>query len=239
MKSIKAALVLGVIALLAGIPAAAQMPSQLQCTGSQDAAVQCFVTNAVSTRLASIPSGMTLAQYQAYGVAVSKTFQTPTLLVFLIGMTSAVADALPPTNAQGNSDQSAQETAVNAVVAAGLKDKLFALPSEVSLTQVQQIAREMTGQVAQNSGLVISPGALLRTLDSYIVSATSASSGAAAAAVNWLEVTTGLSTLVDNLMSTGLMKLPTGITSSDVKQFALDVCTAIEQYKQATQKAHL
>jgi hypothetical protein len=239
MKSIKAALVLGVIALLAGIPAVAQMPSQLQCTGSQDAAVQCFVTNAVSTRLASIPTGMTLAQYQAYGVAVSKTFQTPTLLVFLIGMTSAVADALPPTNAQGNSDQSAQETAVNAVVAAGLKDKLFALPSEVSLTQVQQIAREMTGQVAQNSGLVISPGALLRTLDSYIVSATSASSGAAAAAVNWLEVTTGLSTLVDNLMSTGLMKLPTGITSSDVKQFALDVCTAIEQYKQATQKAHL
>jgi hypothetical protein len=239
MKSIKAALILGAIALLAGIPAAAQMPSQLQCTGSQDAAVQCFVTNAVSTRLASIPSGMTLAQYQAYGVAVSKTFQTPTLLVFLIGMTSAVADALPPTNAQGNSDQSAQETAVNAVVAAGLKDKLFALPSEVSLTQVQQIAREMTGQVAQNSGLVISPGALLRTLDSYIVSATSASSGAAAAAVNWLEVTTGLSTLVDNLMSTGLMKLPTGITLSDVKQFALDVCTAIEQYKQATQKAHL
>jgi hypothetical protein len=239
MKSIKAALILGAIALLAGIPAAAQMPSQLQCTGSQDAAVQCFVTNAVSTRLASIPSGMTLAQYQAYGVAVSKTFQTPTLLVFLIGMTSAVADALPPTNAQGNSDQSAQETAVNAVVAAGLKDKLFALPSEVSLTQLQQIAREMTGQVAQNSGLVISPGALLRTLDSYIVSATSASSGAAAAAVNWLEVTTGLSTLVDNLMSTGLMKLPTGITSSDVKQFALDVCTAIEQYKQATQKAHL
>jgi hypothetical protein len=239
MKSIKAALILGAIALLAGIPAAAQMPSQLQCTGSQDAAVQCFVTNAVSTRLASIPSGMTLAQYQAYGVAVSKTFQTPTLLVFLIGMTSAVADALPPTNAQGNSDQSAQETAVNAVVAAGLKDKLFALPSEVSLTQVQQIAREMTGQVAQNSGLVISPGALLRTLDSYIVSATSASSGAAAAAVNWLQVSTGLSTLVDNLMSTGLMKLPTGITLSDVKQFALDVCTAIEQYKQATQKAHL
>jgi hypothetical protein len=239
MKSIKAALILGAIALLAGIPAAAQMPSQLQCTGSQDAAVQCFVTNAVSTRLASIPSGMTLAQYQAYGVAVSKTFQTPTLLVFLIGMTSAVADALPPTNAQGNSDQSAQETAVNAVVAAGLKDKLFALPSEVSLTQLQQIAREMTGQVAQNSGLVISPGALLRTLDSYIVSATSTSSGTAAAAVNWLEVTTGLSTLVDNLMSTGLMKLPTGITLSDVKQFALDVCTAIEQYKQATQKAHL
>ncbi len=235
----KAALILVMLVLVTGIPAAAQIPSQLQCTGSQDAAVQCFVMNAVSTRLTSIPSGMTLAQYQAYGVAISKTFQTPTLLVFLIGMTSAAADALPPTNAQGNADQTAQNNAVNAVVAAGLKDALFTLPSEVSLAQLQQIAREMTGQVGQNNGLVISPGALLRTLDSYIVSATSTSSGTAAAAVNWLQVTTGLSTLVNNLMSTGLMKLPTGISLGDVKQFALDVCTAIEQYKQATQKTHL
>jgi hypothetical protein len=234
----KAALILGMLTLVAGIPASAQFQSQLQCTGSQNAAVQCFVSNAVSTRLTSIPSGMTLAQYQAYGVAISKTFQTPTLLVFLIGMTSAAADALPPTNAQGNADQSAQNNAVNAVVAAGLKDALFTLPSGVSLTQLQQMAREMTGQVAQNSGLVISPGALLRTLDSYIVSSTSASSGATGT-VNWLEVTNGLSTLVNNLMSTGLMKLPTGISLGDVKQFALDVCTAIEQYKQATQKAHL
>jgi hypothetical protein len=234
----KAALILGMLTLVTGIPAAAQIPSQLQCTGSQDAAVQCFVTNAVSTRLTSIPSGMTLAQYQAYGVAISKTFQTPTLLVFLIGMTSAAADALPPTNAQGNADQTAQNNAVNAVVAAGLKDALFTLPSEVSLAQLQQIAREMTGQVGQNNGLVISPGALLRTLDSYIVSATSTSSGTTGT-VNWLEVTNGLSTLVNNLMSTGLMKLPTGISLGDVKQFALDVCTAIEQYKQATQKAHL
>jgi hypothetical protein len=234
MKKPLFVLILGIASLFTTTPASAQT----QCTTSQDAAVQCFVKNAVSARLASLPSGMSMAQYEAYGVAVSKTLQSPTVLMFLAGMTSAVSDALPSKDANGSANEAAQITAINAVVAAGLKDALFTLPAGVSLTQLQQVAQNMTAMAGENTGLLISPGALLRTLDSYLVSATSSASGAAAS-VNWLQVTNGLSTLVDNLVSTGLMKLPSGVASSDVKQFALDVCTAIEQYKLATQKAHL
>ena len=234
MKRISRVLILGII----GFFSIAAASAQVQRTTSQDAAVQCFVKNAVSARLASLPSGTSIAQYEAYGVAVSKILQSPTVVTFLAGMTSAIADALPATHANGSPDASAQTNAINGIVAAGLKDGLFTLPAEVSITQLQQVAQNMTTLVGQNTGLLISPGALLRTLDSYLVSATSSGSGAAAT-VNWLQVTNGLSTLVDNLVSTSLMKLPAGIASSDVKQFALDVCTAIEQYKLATQKAHL
>lgn len=50
--------------------------AQTNCASNQGAAVECFVGNAVKTQLATVPAGMTLAEYEAYGVAVSRILQT-------------------------------------------------------------------------------------------------------------------------------------------------------------------
>jgi hypothetical protein len=71
------------------------------CTASSDAAVQCFVANAVTTGLTQPRYGMTLAQFQAYGVAVTKILQTDQTYLGLVGLCSEIAAALPPTNAEG------------------------------------------------------------------------------------------------------------------------------------------
>jgi hypothetical protein len=222
--------ILGAVIILAGFPHA----GWAQCTSSQDAAVTCFVKNAVSTGLATVPPGMNQTNYRAYGVAVSKFVQNPTTVAVLFGLSSATADALPPADANGTLDQAAQDNAINALVDAALKDGLITLPSGTTADQLKQMARDMTAALAQNTGVSISPGMVLRTLDSYLVSATSLTGE-----VDWLQVTSGVSNLVNNLLASGLMKLPTGITASNVTQFAVDAASAIQQYKKTTAKARI
>jgi hypothetical protein len=73
-----------VLFLIAGVALRAALPSQLHgqanpppdCSASQAAAVQCLVANAVSTGLTQPRYGMTLAQLEEYGVAVTKILQT-------------------------------------------------------------------------------------------------------------------------------------------------------------------
>jgi hypothetical protein len=71
------------------------------CTASSDAAVQRFVANAVTTGLTQARYGMTLAQFQAYGVAATNILQTDQTYLVLVGLSGAIADALPPANADG------------------------------------------------------------------------------------------------------------------------------------------
>src|ERR1700679_3543747 len=85
--------------------------SQTNCTASQQAAVQCFVANAVATDLTKPRYGMTLAQFESYGLCVSQVLQPPHPFLVLVGFSSAVADAMPPTNADGSSNQTAPEIA--------------------------------------------------------------------------------------------------------------------------------
>ena len=66
------------------------------CTATQDAAVECFVSTAVRTNLTALRYGMTLPQFQAYGVAISKILQAQQTYLVLAGMSSAVSDAMPP-----------------------------------------------------------------------------------------------------------------------------------------------
>jgi hypothetical protein len=220
----------GVFALLICAPGRAQQ----QCNGNQDEAVDCFVKNAVTTGLLAIPKGMTMTQYKSYGVAISKIMQTPSAAIFLLGMAGAAADAVPPTNADGSANQAAQDTFVNAIVAAGLKNSIIALPPETTSTQLDMFARELTASMAGSSGVTISPGGFLRMIDGYILAATPANG-----TINWLQVTTNVTSLVSALQTTGLIKLPSGITIANVEQFALDTATAIVVYKTATAKAHL
>ena len=100
----------GVCLLIASIAP----PSHAQggCSSGQDAAVQCFVSNAVRTNLVTLQYGMTMSQFKAYGVSVSKIVQQQPTALALVGLSSAVADALPPTNADGSANQAAQTAAI-------------------------------------------------------------------------------------------------------------------------------
>ncbi len=228
MRHIKRILVLGVFGLLIG------MPGHAQCATSQDGAVNCFVNNGVSTGLLIVPTGMTMTQYQAYGVAISKVLQTPSAAVFLLGMAGATSDAIPPLNVDGTPNQPAQDAFVNAIITAGLNDSIIKLPLETTSPQLQQFARELTAGMMGNGGVTISPGAFLRALDGYILAATLRTG-----TVDWLQVTTSITSLVSAMQTAGLIKLPASTTISNVLQFALDTASAIETYKLATGKAHL
>ena len=154
--------------------------------------------------------------------------------MFLLGISGAVADALPPTNTDGTANQSAQNAAVNSILEAALRDGMVTLPEGTTSDQFKLMGRQFTGVMAENSGVTISPGAVLKILDSYIVASTSSTGS-----VDWPTVTSGISAMVDGLVNGGLLKLPAGILAGNVKQFASDVSYAIYQYKQATQKARL
>ena len=218
------------------LAAALTSPAQATiCNSSPDAAVYCFVRNAVSSGLVSLPPGMTLAQFKAYGVAVSNIVQSPSTLVFLLGAMGAVADALPPTNADGvTPNQAAQDAAVNAIIDAALRDGLISLPPETTADQLKMFAHGISGAMAQNAGVSLAPGALLRLLDAYLLDATTADG-----TVDWNKVKTSTASLVDGFVGGGLLKLPAGSTADNVKQFAYDVVLAIYDYKLATGKAKL
>jgi len=205
-----------------------------RCDRTADAAVACFAKNATATGLVIVPPGMSVGDYTKYAVAVSHVLQTPTATVFLMGISGAVADALPPTNTDGTPNQSAQNAAVNAILDAALRDGMVALPDGASSDQLKLMARQFTGAMAENSGVTISPGAVLKVLDSYVVASTSSTGS-----VDWPTVTSGISAMVDGLISAGMLKLPSGIVAGNVKQFAIDVSHVLYDYRQVTQKARL
>jgi hypothetical protein len=219
----------GVFGLLISQPGSAQ-----SCTGNQDAAVNCFVNDGVLSGLLAIPKGMSLTQYQSYGVSISKVLQSPSATVFLLGMAWAIGDAIPALNADGTANQPAQDAFVNAIITAGMKDGIILLPAETTSAQLQQFARDLTAGMTTNGGVTISPGAFLRVLDGYILAATMRTG-----TVNWAQVTTNITSLVNGLQTAGLIKLPGSITIANVQQLALDTANAIEIYKIATGRTHL
>jgi len=221
---------LGVAAIQASSPAAALAQG---CAASQDAAVGCFVSNSVKTGLTSLRYGMTMTQFKAYGVAVSKILQAQQAYLVLGGMSSAIADAMPPTNSDGTANVSAQEAAVNAIVHAEILRGLVTLPTEASEQQAQWFSLDMVTSMNETGGIMLSPGFLLRVTDSYIVSATSGG------VVNWTQVNSQLATMVSTLANTGLLNLPASVTLSNAQAFTQDVAHAIYTYKQATGRLSL
>ncbi len=218
--------------LTAALPLRAQTTG---CTASPDAAVRCFARNAVYTGLVSLPPGMTLTAYKAYGVAVSNIIQTRSTLVFLLGTMGAVADALPPSDADGVTlNQAAQDAAVSAIIDAALNDGLISLPPGATADQLKMFARDIGSAMAQNDGVSIAPGAFLRLLDAYLLKATQADG-----TLDWSQVQSSISGLVDGLVASGLLRLPAGASGDNVKQFAYHVAVAIGDYKMATGKITL
>lgn len=219
---------------LAGRPAYSQSAST-NCAASQQAAVHCFVANAVATDLTKPRYGMTLAQFESYGFAVTQILQTHHTYLLLVGVSSAVADAMPPTNVDGTPNQTAQENAVTQTVAAASQLGLTSLPKGTTLTDLEHFSLDVTNAMNDNNGVLelLTPGVSLRIIDSYIVTATSNGS------VNWNELNASLSAAITNYINSGLMKVPTGMTAAQVTSFANSLAQVIYNYKVATHRTAL
>jgi hypothetical protein len=207
--------------------------AQQNCTASQAAAVDCFVADAVKTDLTSLRYGMNMTQFKAYGVAVTKILQAQQDYLVMAGMAGAIADAMPPTNAGGAANAAAQSTAVDAIVHAEILCGLVTLPAQVNQTQAQYFSLDLVNSMNSTGGIILSPGFLLRAIDSYVVTATSGGT------VNWTQANSQLASMVGSLSSAGLLKLPSNVTLANAQLFAQDVAQAIYNYKQATGRATL
>ena len=149
----------GVCLLL--VSAAPPLRAQGGCASAPDAAVQCFVGNAVRSNLVTVQYGMTMSQFKAYGVSVSKIVQQQPTALAVVGLASAVADALPPTNADGSANAAAQTAAVDSIVDAGLADDLLTLPAETTSQDLKWFSLDLVSAMNANNGILLSPGTML------------------------------------------------------------------------------
>ena len=176
---------------------------------------------------------MTMSQFKAYGVAVSRILQAQQDYLALAGVASAIADAMPPTNADGSSNAAAQQAAVTAIVQAEITDGLVTIPAEVSEQQMIWFSLDMVTSMNETKGIMLSPGFLLRITDSYIVTATTNG------VVNWTHANANLASMVSSLSSAGLLKLPASVTLADAQTFSQNLAQAIYTYKVATGRTSL
>ena len=220
------------MAIVAAAPVYSQTPSA-SCSTSQNAAVECFIATAVRTQLLALHDGMNLAQFQAYGIAVSKILQQQQTYVVLGAMASAIADAMPPTNAAGEADPVPQRTANESIVLAEIQNGIVATPTNVTSLQIVYFSQDVVDAMNENKGLSLSPGILLRIIDSYTVTATSSG------AVDWTEVNTGLNSMLTHLIDSDVVKLPSSITQGQVRKFVQQVAQAIYNYRKQTGRTSL
>jgi hypothetical protein len=221
----------GVCLLL--VLAAPPLRAQGGCASAPDAAVQCFVGNAVRSNLITLQYGMTMSQFKAYGVSVSKIVQQQPTALAVVGLASAVADALPPTNADGSANAAAQTAAVNAIVDAGIADDFITVPAETNSQDVKWFSLDLVNAMNTSNGVLLSPGTMLRVIDSYVVTAT------AGGTVNWTQANSGIATMITNFASAGLLKLPATITTAQAIQFAQSLAQITYTYRTATGRASL
>lgn len=217
-------------------PSHAQSTPPPNCIASQAAAVQCFVANAVSTGLTQPRYGMTLAQFQDYGVAVTKILQTDQTYLVLVGLSSAIADALPPKNADGTYNDAAQDAAIAQIVAAAATSGFVWPPSGTDLQDLQWFTQDLVAAMNVNQQVlqILTPGVTLRIIDSYVITGTGSDG-----TVNWPQVNSSLSTLVDNFIASGLVHLTPALTTAQIKSFASALAQIIYNYKIATNRASL
>ncbi|MFZ0641811.1 MAG: hypothetical protein WA274_07800 [Candidatus Acidiferrales bacterium] len=218
----------------AAFAAIAAPPARAQsCTSGQNAAVECFVGNAVRTNLVTLQYGMTMAQFKQYGVSVSKIVQTQPTSLAVVALASAVADALPPTNSDGSANAAAQTAAMNSIVDAGIASNLITVPADTNSQDLKWFSLDLVNAMNANNGILLSPGTMLRVIDSYVVSNTTSGT------VNWTQANSGIATMITNLAGSGLLKLPTNITTAQAIQFAQSLAQITCTYRTATNRASL
>jgi hypothetical protein len=233
----KISLVIGFLGVAAELsPQACAQSTPPSCTTSSDAAVQCFVANAITTGFTQPRYGMTFAQFQDYGVAVTKILQTDQTYLVLVGLSSAIADALPPSNSDGSFNTSAQETAIAQIVAAAATNGFVWPPSGTDLQDLQWFTQDLVYAMNANQQVlqILTPGVTLRIIDSYIITGTGSDG-----TVNWPQINAGLATLVATFVSSGLVRLTPSLTTARITSFVTGLAQIISTYKVATNRASL
>jgi hypothetical protein len=231
--NVRKCLLAGVCLAAASAATVAPAAHAQSCNSGQDAAVECFVGNAVRTNLITLQYGMTMAQFKQYGVSVSKIVQTQPTSLAVVALASAVADALPPTNSDGSANAAAQTAAMNSIVDAGIASNFLTVPAEASSQDLKWFSLDLVNAMNVNNGIVLSPGTMLRVIDSYVVSATTSGT------VNWTQANSRIATMISNLASAGLLKLPASITAAQATQFAQSLAQITYTYRTATGRASL
>jgi hypothetical protein len=226
-------LILAGVCLAAAILSVPRPTPAQNCASAPNAAVECFMGNAVHSNLLTLQFGMTLAQFKTYGVSVSKIVQTPTTSLAAVVLASAVADAMPATNADGSANAAAQTAAMNAIVDAAVANNFMVLPADTTSQDMKWFSLDLLNAMNTPNGIVLSPGTMLRMIDSYVVSSTTNGT------VNWTPANAGIATMMTNLASSGLLKLPPTIAQAQSIQFAQSLAQAIATYKTATGRTSL
>jgi hypothetical protein len=221
-----AGICLSVLMTMGAQPAAAQA----QCGRSQDQAVECFVANAVSTKLTTPRYGMTMSQFETYGVAVSKIMQSDQAYLVLFSTASAIGDALPPTNSSGSANLAAQDLAVEQIVQAAVTNGIVVAPAETTSQHLQYFTLDLVNMMNSAGGMlqIMAPGTMLRVVDSYIVT------GSVAGQPSWTKINASISSAVTSLVTAGTLKLPANVTFNQVSAYLQSVAQAIYSYKQST-----
>ena len=224
------------VALALPLGARAQTTTPPSCTASSDAAVLCFAVNAVTTGLTRPRYGMALAQFQAYGVAVTKILQTDQTYLVLVGLSSAIADALPPTNADGSFNTSAQHTAIAPIVEAAATDGFVWPPSGTDLQDLQWFTQDLVNAINVNQQVlqILTPGVTPRIIDSYIITGTGSDG-----TVNWPQVNASLTTRVANFISSGLVRLTPSLTTAQLTAFVTALAQTISTDMVSTNRPSL
>jgi hypothetical protein len=187
----------------------------------------------VRSNLVTLQYGMTMSQFKSYGVSVSKIVQQQPTALAVVGLASAVADALPPTNANGTANPSAQTAAVNAIVDAGIADDIITVPAETNSQDLKWFSLDLVNAMNASNGILLSPGTMLRVIDSYVVTATTNGT------VNWTQANSGIAAMITNFASAGLLKLPATVTTTQAIQFAQSLAQVTYTYRTSTARASL
>src|SRR5580698_6824583 len=172
------------------VSAAPPLRAQGGCASAPDAAVECFVGNAVRANLVTMQFGMTMSQFKAYGVSVSKIVQQQPTALAVVGLASAVADALPPTNANGSANSAAQAAAVNSIVDAAIADDIITVPTETTSPYLKWFSLALANTMNANNRILLSPCAMLRVIDPCLATATTSGT------VHWPQASSGIATMI-------------------------------------------
>lgn len=234
MQRYLSAIALAAAILILAIAAPANAQTLTPCTSSQASAVNCFVGNAVATKILTVPSSMNMTSYDNYAVAVLRIAQDTNVSVILLGTTSAIADAMPAKDANGAANATAQTNAINSIINSEVLTGILVLPAQTTEAQLETFAQQTVINMTGFTGVSFSPGAVLRLIDSYIVAGTSTSG-----TINWTTVKASLTAAVKNLVGSGMLKLPSGVTEAKFTTFVEDVAQSIATYKSATGKKTL
>ncbi|MGH9700456.1 MAG: hypothetical protein ACRD5R_10510, partial [Candidatus Acidiferrales bacterium] len=109
----------------------------------------------------------------------------------------------------------------------------------VTAQDAQWFVLDIVGAMNVNNGYMslLTPGISMRLIDTALLTATTGSG--TSASVNWSQADSTISTGFQSFVTSGLVKIPSGLTSSMMISFLESAAQAIVTYKNSTGRAKL